>query len=40
MDYATLNVTAAALLGKKAWFLFGDRVVAMGAASAVAAAPA
>jgi hyaluronate lyase len=31
MDFATLNVTGSSLLGKKAWFLFGDRVVAMGA---------
>lgn len=31
MDYATLNVTGSSLLGKKAWFLFGDRVVAVGA---------
>ncbi|WP_195763683.1 polysaccharide lyase family 8 super-sandwich domain-containing protein [Duganella guangzhouensis] len=31
MDYATVNVTGSSLLGKKAWFLFGDRVVAMGA---------
>jgi hyaluronate lyase len=31
MDFATLNVTGTSLAGKKAWFLFGDRVVAVGA---------
>ncbi|WP_165390743.1 polysaccharide lyase family 8 super-sandwich domain-containing protein [Pseudoduganella lutea] len=30
MDFATLNVTGTTLAGKKAWFLFGDRVVAVG----------
>lgn len=31
MDFATVNVTGSSLAGKKAWFLFGDRVVALGA---------
>lgn len=31
MDFATLNVTGSTLSGKKAWFLFGDKVVAVGA---------
>jgi hyaluronate lyase len=31
MDFATLPVTGTSLYGKKAWFLFGDRVVAAGA---------
>jgi hyaluronate lyase len=31
MDFATLNVTGSSLFGKKAWFLFGDRVIALGA---------
>lgn len=31
MDFATRNVTGSALTGKKAWFLLGDKVVAVGA---------
>lgn len=31
MDYTTANVTGSTLSGKKAWFLFGDYVVAAGA---------
>ncbi|MRV70273.1 DNRLRE domain-containing protein [Duganella sp. FT92W] len=30
MDFATTNVTASTLSGKKAWFLFGDYIVAAG----------
>jgi len=30
MDFAALNVTGTPLVGKKAWFLFGDKVVAVG----------
>ncbi|QBE63542.1 polysaccharide lyase family 8 super-sandwich domain-containing protein [Pseudoduganella lutea] len=30
-DFATANVTGSTLTGKKAWFLFGDRIVAAGA---------
>jgi hyaluronate lyase len=31
MDFATSGVTGSALAGKKAWFLFGDKIVAAGA---------
>ena len=31
MDFAMTNVTGSPLTGKKAWFLFGDRIVAVGA---------
>jgi hyaluronate lyase len=30
MDFATLNVTGSTLAGKKAWFMFGDSIVAVG----------
>lgn len=30
MDFSTLGVTTGKLSGKKAWFLFGDRIVAVG----------
>jgi hyaluronate lyase len=30
MDFSMTNVTGSALTGKKAWFLFGDRIVAVG----------
>ncbi|MES2151830.1 MAG: polysaccharide lyase family 8 super-sandwich domain-containing protein [Pseudomonadota bacterium] len=30
MDFTSVNVTASTLSGKKAWFLFGDRIVALG----------
>lgn len=32
MDYSMLNVTGSALTGKKAWFFFGDKIIALGAA--------
>jgi hyaluronate lyase len=30
MDFATYNVTGSSLAGKKAWFMFGDSIVAVG----------
>lgn len=30
MEFATNNVTGSTLTGKKAWFMFGDRIVAVG----------
>ncbi|QBE61783.1 polysaccharide lyase family 8 super-sandwich domain-containing protein [Pseudoduganella lutea] len=31
MDFATSGVTGSALTGRKSWFMFGDRIVAVGA---------
>lgn len=30
MDFGVVNVTGSSLVGKKAWFMFGDRIVAVG----------
>lgn len=32
LDFGALNVTGSPLKGKKSWFLFGDKVIALGAA--------
>ncbi|MCV2421410.1 polysaccharide lyase 8 family protein [Paucibacter sp. DJ2R-2] len=32
LDFGALNVTGSSLKGKKAWFLFGDKIFALGAA--------
>lgn len=32
LDFSALNVTGSSLKGKKAWFLFGDKIIALGAA--------